>query len=210
VRSTRRAVLAGLAGGAGPVLWPATGAARIWTSPPDPSLGWIDPPPLSPDDGTEPASHLLRVGAASQEASRIALVKARNPGLRSFAGLEAAEQAILAEALAVLAGDGGPGPMDGAGPRDDAEIILRGRLWSVQVGAAFDRFYLALQTAGHVECLRLLEGIRDDARERERANLAKLARGWCLEHIALLEEIGRRMSPVSPDAPPEAKAGIRR
>jgi putative membrane protein len=66
------------------------------------------------------------------------------------------------------------------------------KLESQQAGMEFDKAYLEGQLQGHRNLLQVQERyIQSNSQNREHMNVAKLARGHILEHIAMLEDMQR-------------------
>lgn len=158
----------------------------------------------------------MQLGMATLETSRIAQNKLQNDDLKQFAGFEIQEQTTLAEVMRSMmepaataatgnrAGASGQaaGQMgnqsgmmgQGSMAMDANAREMMQRLQNQQAGAEFDRMYLDQQLQGHRNLLQAQERfLQSNPRNREHMNVAKLARGQIMEHIALLEDIQQKM-----------------
>ena len=137
----------------------------------------------------------LQLGSVALETSRLAQQKARNENLKQFAGFEVEEQTTIAEILrgmmdpSATATTGSAPAAAGAAPRDPKGAEMVQKLSQTQ-GEAFDREYLRGQIEGHRDLLEVQERyLQSNSQNREHMNIAKLARGRIMEHIALLEDM---------------------
>jgi putative membrane protein len=139
----------------------------------------------------------LAAASLSLAASRIAEGKLQTDDLREFAQLEVVEQETLADVLKSLQN---PGLADGTmKPPSEAEaeqhLDQRGReelakMRAAPTGTQFDREYLAAQTNGHLELLRMQETYLSSGRNNPNfINVAKLARAMITEHLQLLADL---------------------
>jgi putative membrane protein len=139
----------------------------------------------------------LAAGSMSLAVSRIAEGKLQTDDLREFAQLEAAEQETLTDVLKSLQN---PALADGTMKtlsEAEAEQLLdkHGReeldkMRAAPAGTAFDREYLAAQTNGHLELLRIQETYLSSGRNNPNfINVAKLARAMIREHLQLLADL---------------------
>ncbi|QRM34003.1 DUF4142 domain-containing protein [Microvirga sp. VF16] len=149
----------------------------------------------------------MQLGMVALETSRIAQQKAQDADLKRFATFEVQEQTTLAEVLhsmmepaATSATGSAAQPSAGSGTTAPAmqmdaqsrEMIQK--LQNTQSGEAFDRQYLQGQVEGHKGLLQVqTQYLQSNPQNREHVNVAKLARGMITEHIALLEDIQRKM-----------------
>jgi putative membrane protein len=147
----------------------------------------------------------MQLGMVALETSRIALNKARHEDLKRFANFEVQEQTTLSEVLhsmmepaatsATGAASGQSGmAMPGNMQMDAQSRDMMQKLESQQAGMEFDKAYLEGQLQGHRNLLQVQERyIQSNSQNREHMNVAKLARGHILEHIAMLEDMQRSM-----------------
>jgi putative membrane protein len=149
----------------------------------------------------------MQLGLVALETSRIAQQKAQNPDLKRFATFEVQEQTTLSEVLHSMTEPAstsatGSAAQSSAGSGPSAPAMQMGaqsremiqRLQNTQSGEAFDRQYLQGQMEGHSGLLQVqTQYLQNNPQNREHVNVAKLARGMIIEHIALLEDIQARM-----------------
>ena len=152
----------------------------------------------------------LATGTVALQTSEIALQKAQNPRVKQFAQFERDEQTTIAEVLRSIqepvatatAGTAGAAASASAAASGSARAVatapdipadkakMMGELQQAKAGAEFDRLYIQGQLQGHQELLQVQERyLQAGGRNREQANIAKLARGHIREHIAMLQEI---------------------
>lgn len=122
-------------------------------------------------------------GAAALETSRIALQKARDPGVKQFAQFEVEEQTTLAGVLETV------DPSYGAAKPDARAGDMLRVLAAMAPGPDFDKAYVKGQIEGHRTLMQIQEDYLKTGSNRERVTIAKLARGMIREHLALLEHI---------------------
>lgn len=145
---------------------------------------------------------MLALGTVSLQQSNFAHGKARNPQVKRFADLEIAEQNLLTEIMHSFAepsatASTSEGTRQAAStapelPQKDAQAMER--LSRAEMGAAFDRDYVALQIQGHQEMLNLQEAyLRQVSGNREMTNIARLARNQIKEHLTLLQDIQKEV-----------------
>jgi putative membrane protein len=145
----------------------------------------------------------MQLGMVALETSRVAMNKARNDGLKKFAGFEVQEQTTLSEILrsmmepaatAATGSAGGQPNAAGAMPMDASARDMVQKLQSQRAGAEFDRMYLEGQLQGHRSLLQVQEQyLQLNPQNREHVNVARMARGQIREHIALLEDMQKNM-----------------
>jgi predicted outer membrane protein len=149
----------------------------------------------------------MQLGMVALETSRIAQQKAQNADLKRFATFEVQEQTTLSEVLhsmmepsATSATGSATQPSTGSGtstpamPMDAQSREMIQNLQNTRPGEAFDRQYLQGQMEGHSGLLQVqTQYLQSNPQNREHLNVAKLARGVIIEHIALLEEIQTKM-----------------
>lgn len=139
----------------------------------------------------------LAAGSLSLAVSRIAAGKLQTDDLREFAQLETAEQEMLADVLKSLQN---PALADGTlKPPSEAEVeqLLDKhgqeeleKMRAAPAGTEFDHQYLAAQTNGHLELLRIQETYLSSGRNNPNfINAAKLARAMIREHLQLLADL---------------------
>jgi putative membrane protein len=148
----------------------------------------------------------MMLGMVAMESSRLAQQKAQNAELKQFAQFEVEEQQTLSEVLrsmmepAATAATGSSAAQQAGGQAGGASMQMSGdarqmmeRL-SQASGAEFDRQYLQMQLKGHTDLRQVQERyLQSNPQNREHVNVAKLARGRILEHIALLEDMQRNV-----------------
>jgi putative membrane protein len=149
------------------------------------------------------------LGMVALETSKVALEKARNEDLKQFAKFETDEQTTLSEVMRSMmdpsatsvAGAANPGssapaaaPAAGMTMQMDAKSREMVQKLNQASGAEFDREYLEGQMQGHRDLLQVQERyLQSNSQNREHVNVAKMARGMIREHIALLEDIQKKM-----------------
>ncbi len=139
----------------------------------------------------------LAAGALSLAVSRIAEGKLQTDDLREFAQLEAAEQETLADVLKSLQNPAlADGTMKPPGEAEAEQLLDKNgreqleKMRAAPAGAEFDREYLAAQTNGHLELLRIQETYLASGRNNPNfINTAKLARALIREHLQLLADL---------------------
>ena len=163
----------------------------------------------------------LQLGTMALETSRIALQKARNEDLKQFAQFETDEQTTLSQVLhsmmdptataatgstmqgqtAQTGSSASSTPMaaaTSAGRAPDSMMDAQGREMIQKLqqasGAEFDREYLQGQIQGHRNLLQVQEQyLSSNPQNINHVNVVKLARGQIREHIALLEDMQKKM-----------------
>ena len=203
----RRVVLAALAAvAAGPAIAQTSGTAPnagATTAGSARSAG-----PMSQAD-MQHLQQTMMLGMVALETSKLALDKARNEDLKQFAKFETDEQTTLSEVLRSMmdpsatsaAGTANPAPSTpaaAAGPGMNMQMDAKGREMVQKLnqasGAEFDREYLQGQMQGHRDLLQAQERyLQSNSQNREHMNVAKMARGMIREHIALLEDIQKKI-----------------
>lgn len=132
----------------------------------------------------------MAAGSVALQTSEIALQKAEDEDVKSFARFEADEQKGMAEVLQSM--------MDPAGtPASQAQIDQKHaqmvqKLQQAKAGEAFDKEYVAGQLQGHQELLQIQDNFLKNAGtggNREAMNVAKLARSRIQEHLILLKDL---------------------
>ena len=213
----RRMVLAGLAA-------LATGPALAQSNPPPPTdaPAAVVPAPSAPtpepapmpamkvapskggavaDVAVEHMQGTATVGSLSLVLSRLALIKAKNPLVKQFAGFETAEQDTIADILegmersdAKPLGDVKP-PTDAAlaGHLDQKGKALLEKLRAMTAGPDFDRDYVRAQIDGHRRLLEIQEAYLKAPDTIDQTNVAKLVKGMIKEHLALLGDIEKKI-----------------
>lgn len=143
----------------------------------------------------------LALSTVSLQQSNFALSKAQNPRVKQFAQFEIGEQNNLTDILHSFA-DPAATASTTAGAQSSAatapelsqdDSVAMERLSKAQAGAAFDRDYISLQIQGHQRLLKLQDNQIRSSGNREMTNIAKLARGQILEHLAMLEVIQKEL-----------------
>jgi putative membrane protein len=151
----------------------------------------------------------MMLGMVALETSKVALEKARNEDLKQFAKFETDEQTTLSEVMRSImdpsataaAGAVNPGPSTSAAAPTGGmtmQMDAKGREMVQKLnqasGSEFDREYLQGQMQGHRDLLQVQERyLQSNPQDREHMNVAKMARGMIREHIALLEDIQKKM-----------------
>ena len=135
--------------------------------------------------GDEYVMLTLEGGAFLKMTSEMALERATNEELRTFAELEVAEQDAVA---AVLASTGMAPPAE----VDGSEAEMMDRLSGLE-GAEFDAAYLEAQTTGHQEALSIQEEMAAMEDITIPVATAKLAKASIESHLATLAMIAARM-----------------
>jgi putative membrane protein len=127
------------------------------------------------------AMQTLAVGMVALETAKIAEDKAQNAWVKKFAKYEVAEQTTIAEILRSM----------GARPAKltdkQSEIIAKAK--EAKAGPTFDEEFLANQSDGHKELLKIQETYIDRGKDEAAISLSKLARAQINEHIDLIETI---------------------
>ncbi len=126
------------------------------------------------------------LGAASIQTSQLALRKASDPKVRSFAQSEITEQETVARILMEHSQMTGA-PM--APPRPDPRMAaMAAELERAPRGATFDQAYVRGQIAAHEQALRLQEDYIRGGRNLHLKHVAMLARGQITDHLKMLRE----------------------
>lgn len=167
-----------------------------------PLIGLSGPATAQSDAGTgkaerEHAERTRHVGSLSLETSRIALEKAQNEMVKTFATFEEKEQRTIADVLMSMEApaDQAEGalktPSTGAveGMLDENGKQVVAGLRAAEPGTAFDKLYIQGQLDGHRELLRIQEDYLKVGKVREHLSVAKLARATIEEHIHHLEQL---------------------
>jgi putative membrane protein len=127
------------------------------------------------------AMQTLAVGMVALETAKVAEDKAQNAWVKKFAKYEVAEQTTIAEILRSM----------GAKPAKltdkQSEIIAKAK--EAKGGPTFDKEFLANQSDGHKELLKIQETYIDRGKDEAAISLSKLARAQINEHIDLIETI---------------------
>jgi putative membrane protein len=203
----RRVVLAALAAvAAGPALAqtsgasPTAGATTTGSARSGSTMGQADMQHLQ---------QTMMLGMVALETSRIALEKARNDDLKQFARFETDEQTTLSEVIRSMMDPLGTATTGAATPSQSTSVAAPTAGMTMQIdakgremlqklnqssGAEFDREYLQGQVQGHRDLLQVQERyLQSNPQNREHMNIAKMARGTIREHIALLEDIQKKI-----------------
>lgn len=150
----------------------------------------------------EHAERTRHVGSLSLETSRIALEKAQNEQVKTFATFEEKEQRTIADILMSMEqpADAAEGalktPSTGAVEAmldTNGTQVVEG-LRAAEPGNAFDKLYVQGQLDAHRELLRIQEDYLKVGRDREHLSVAKLARATIEEHIHHLDELQQAFS----------------
>ncbi len=145
----------------------------------------------------------LAAGTVSLQQSNFALAKAQHPRVKAFANFEVAEQNTLADVMHSFAepsstASTSPGARQAASTAPEippADAAAMEKLSKAQAGAGFDRDYVAAQIDGHQKLLAIQETfLKNAGGNREAMNVAKLARGQIVEHIALLQDMQKELA----------------
>ena len=140
------------------------------------------------------AADTAMTGAVAQQTSQIALRKASDPRVRSFAESEVMEQETLSRILMEHAQMMGQ-PMPP--PRPDPRMAgMIADLERARPGPAFDAAYMRGQIDGHEQLLRIQESYIRGGRNLHLRHVAMLARGQITDHLKMLRDaqanMGRR------------------
>jgi putative membrane protein len=151
----------------------------------------------------------MQLGMVALETSRIAMQKVQNEDLKKFANFEVQEQTTLSEVLhsmmepaAAAATGAGRAQQNTNVPADAASNLqmdaasrdMIQKLQNQQAGTEFDRDYLEGQLKGHRDLLQVQERyLQSNPQDREHMNVTKMARGHIREHVAILEDMQRKM-----------------
>jgi putative membrane protein len=205
----RRVVLAGLATVvAGPALAQQSGAPSTMQPGSSASPGAMRAGAQMSQADVQHMQQTMVTGMVARETSRIALEKARNADLKQFAQFEVDEQTTLSEVLTSMmepattaatgstasGQSGAAAPHAGMAMQMDAKAQEMMQKLNQASGAEFDREYLKGQIEGHRELLQIQERyLASNPQNREHINVTKLARGMIKEHIALLDDIQKKM-----------------
>ena len=126
-------------------------------------------------------------GAVALQTSQIALRKASDPRVRSFAQSEVMEQETISRILmenAQLAGQ----PM--APPRPDPRMAgMITELDRARGGPMFDAMYVRGQIQGHEQLLRIQEDYLRGGRNVHVRHVAMQARGQIMDHLKILRDL---------------------
>ena len=168
--------------------------------PPAPAMKMA--PPLATSDAS--ARHMkdtMAVGSLSLLASRIAAPKVKEGALKQFTTFEIAEQETIASILKAMMMPGAPATGTVTAPTDaeltmnleakDRELV--GKLHEMKAGVAFEREYVKAEIEGHKALLRIQEAYLQAPDNVDEANVAKLAKGMIVEHLALLGDIEKQL-----------------
>ncbi len=142
------------------------------------------------DHELQHAADTLSQGSAALEASRVALERSSNEDVRRFAKFEVDEQETVAAALGGLT-EKQHRNAPPAKPKLDQKGTLD-KLRSLQ-GAEFDKAYISDQLSGHQRLLELQERYLEKGQDETVRPVAMLIRGHVKEHLAMLQEIQKRM-----------------
>lgn len=137
------------------------------------------------DDELQHVAATLSYGAASLDASRIALTKTTRPAVRRFAEFEIAEQETLAALLSEI-GEARNSIPPQRQPKTEERADLK-RMEELSQG--FDQAYVGAQIESHRELLELQERYLQRGQEPVFKAIATLARGHIKEHLAVLEAL---------------------
>jgi putative membrane protein len=166
----RRTILAGLAGaGLAPTLVRSAAAQGS----------------MSP---AEVARDALGDMAFALATSQLAMQRAENPLVRTFAQMEAEEQAAFTEARR-MAGL----PLPSPSMMDSNEQRMMQQLQSLGGGAEFDRMYVQGQIRGHQELLATHSAIAQSGATKEERMLGTVAVPAIKSHLAMLAGIQQQM-----------------
>jgi putative membrane protein len=137
-------------------------------------------------------------GSLSLLLSRMARSKVTHPLLKQFVDFEIAEQETVGgilKAIQTNAAPSGktPSPSDAGLMQnlDDAGKASVEKLRALKAGSEFDRDYIRYEVEGHRKLLDIQEVYLKSPDNLDQANVAKLARGMIMEHLALLTEIDK-------------------
>lgn len=172
----RRNILAGLAGAG---LFST--ALRPAAAQPTAAQGSLSP--------AEVARDALGDMAFALATSQLALQRAENPLVRTFAQMEAEEQMAFTEARR-MAGL----PLPSPSMMDSGEQRLMQQLQSAGAGAAFDRMYVQGQITGHNELLGTQSAIAQSGATKEERMLATVAVPAIKSHLSMLTGIQQQMA----------------
>jgi putative membrane protein len=152
----------------------------------------------------------MRLGMVAMETSRIALTKAQNDDLKMFAQFEVQEQQTVSEILRSMmdpSATAATGAQNSTASQSNTSMAsnmgnmqmdAQGREMVQKLqqasGAEFDRMYLQGQIQGHRDLLQVQERyLQSNSQSRDHMNIAKMARTQIREHIALLEDMQKKM-----------------
>ena len=119
--------------------------------------------------------------------SQLAMQRAENPMVRTFAQMEAEEQMAFTEARR-MAGL----PLPAPSMMDSGEQQMTQQLQSMN-GAQFDRMYIQGQIRGHQELLNTHSAIAQSGATREERMLATVAVPAIKTHLSMLQGIQQQM-----------------
>jgi putative membrane protein len=119
--------------------------------------------------------------------SQLAMQRAENPMVRTFAQMEAEEQMAFTEARR-MAGL----PLPAPSMMDSGEQQMTQQLQSMN-GARFDRMYIQGQIRGHQELLNTHSAIAQSGATREERMLATVAVPAIKTHLSMLQGIQQQM-----------------
>lgn len=211
----RRLVLAGLAAlAATPALAqsspaPATDAPAapapvpaVPDAAPAPAPAMKQATPLSLSDASKThTERTIAVGSLSLATSRIAAKKVKASMLKQFTTFEIAEQETIASILKAMTMPGAlpsgtvPSPTDAELQMnmDDAGKAVVAKMQAMKAGLEFERDYVKAQIDGHTQLLAIQEAYLKAPDNLDETNVAKLAKGMIVEHLALLGDIQKQI-----------------
>ena len=133
------------------------------------------------------ANNTGAVGAVALQTSRLALDKASDAKVRSFAQSEVMEQETISRILmehAQSLGQRLPPPTP-----DPRMAPMIAALQRAPRGAAFDREYVRGQIQGHETLLRIQEDYLRSPQNMHQKHVAMLARGQIMDHLKALRDM---------------------
>ena len=139
---------------------------------------------MSPDQVREMALGGMAFALAT---SQIALQRAENATVKTFAQLEAEEQQAFAQARQMA---GLPVPSPSMMDAQKQQMVQQ--LQSLS-GGQFDRMYIQGQTTGHQELLQLHQAMAQSGATREERMLGTVAVPAIKSHLAMLQGIQQQM-----------------
>lgn len=139
---------------------------------------------MSPDQVRQMALGGMAFALAT---SQIALQRAENATVKTFAQLEAEEQQAFAQARQMA---GLPVPSPSMMDAQKQQMVQQ--LQSLS-GGQFDRMYIQGQTAGHQELLQLHQAMAQSGATREERMLGTVAVPAIKSHLAMLQGIQQQM-----------------
>jgi putative membrane protein len=142
------------------------------------------------DDELQHVAATLAYGAASLDASRLAIKKTTRPSVRRFAEFEIAEQDTLAALLNEVGAARNSIP-----PQREPKIEEKADLKRMEgLSQGFDQAYVGAQVKGHRELLELQERYLQRGQEPVFKAIATLTRGHIKEHLTVLEALQSEVS----------------